>query len=147
MHRFDFAITLCVIAILATFLLYSLNKVQTKVAKVIHETELTNLRLSLMEAWVHHTVTNRTTDIASLIDSNPMLLINERPENYIGEHASTPDNNGNAIWYFNTHKKNLVYVYNDGKQVHYKLASTAGLPSTSLYTAGGIDLVLIENKN
>jgi hypothetical protein len=52
-HRFDFMVVVCVIGILATWLLHSLNSAQDDIEKVIQETELNNLRLSIDEAWVH----------------------------------------------------------------------------------------------
>lgn len=139
-HRFDFTITLCVIGILATLLLHYLNKAQNDIENVILETEVNNLRLGLAEAWVHKSVTNQPISIDALENSNPMLLIAEKPENYIGERSNAPKTD-KAVWYFDTQKKQLVYVFNDGHQARYRLVSTAGRPSASLIATGGIDLV------
>lgn len=139
-HRFNFAISLCVIGILATWLLHSLNEAQHDIEKVILETELTNLRLGMAETWVHKNVTNQPVKIEALKDSNPMLLIMEKPANYIGERAEEP-RSSKAIWYFDTQKKRLIYVFSDGHQARYRLVSTAGQASASLLAIGGLDLV------
>ena len=139
-HRFDFAITVCVIGILATWLLHSLNEAQHDIEKVILETELTNVRLGMAEAWVHKNVTNQPVNMEALKDSNPMLLIMEKPANYIGELSEEP-RSSKAIWYFDTQKKRLIYVFSDGHQARYRLVSTAGQASASLLAVGGLDLV------
>ncbi|MEQ1767254.1 MAG: hypothetical protein ABL859_07470 [Methylotenera sp.] len=139
-HRFDFAVTLTVIGILATLLLGYLNKAQNDIEKVIVETELNNFRLSLTEYWVNKSLMNQSIDSKALNNSNPMLLIAERPENYIGEFSEAPGSS-KAVWYFDTTTKQLIYVFNDGHQASYKLSSTAGRAKASLLTVGGLDLV------
>jgi hypothetical protein len=125
-HRFDFMVTLSVIGLFATWLLHSLNDAQADIEKAILETELNNLRLSITEVWVQKSIENKSLNLAAFTDSNPMLLIAEKPKNYIGERAQTPKSN-EAIWYFDTQKKCLIYVFKDGRQAAYKLAGMAGL--------------------
>ncbi len=139
-HRFDFTVTLTVIAILATLLLGYLNKAQNEIEKVIVETELNNLRLSLAEHWVDKNLKNQSIDSEALKNSNPMLLIAEKPENYIGEFSEAPSNR-KEVWYFDTKKKQLIYVLNDGHQARYRLSSVVGQAKASLLSMGGLDLV------
>jgi hypothetical protein len=144
-HRFDFAITLIVIGILATLLLGYLNKAQNDIEKVIVETELNSLRLSLAEYWVDESLKNQSIKSETLKNGNPMLLIAERPDNYIGEFSEAPSSKKEA-WYFDTTKKQLIYVFNDGRQARYTLSSTAGQAKASLLTVGGLDLVKDETE-
>jgi len=144
-HRFDFTVTLCVIGVLATLLLHYLNEAQADIEKVILKTELDNLRLGLAEVWIHKSVTNQLIDIEALKSSNPILLIATRPENYIGESVQMPKGS-KSIWYFDTQKKQLVYVFNDGQQAAYKLVGTTGRTSASLLSVGGLDLVLDDKR-
>ncbi len=139
-HRFDFAVTLCIIGILATWLLQYLNEAQAEIEKVILETKLNNLRLGMAEAWIHKSVTNQSIDIKALIGSNPMRMVAEKPGNYVGEYTQAPKASG-AIWYFDTQKKQLIYVFNDGRQARYKLVSTAGQSKAALASISGADLV------
>ena len=69
-----------------------------------------------------------------------MLLMAEKPKNYIGELSKAPSNN-KEIWYFDTTKKQLVYVFNDGNLARYSFSKTAGQTKASLLTMGGLDLV------
>ena len=94
----------------------------------------------MAETWVHKNVTNQPVNIETLKDSNPMLLIMEKPANYIGERVEEP-RSSKAIWYFDTQKKRLIYVFSDGHQARYRLVSTAGQASASLLAVGGLDLV------
>jgi hypothetical protein len=144
-HRFDFAVTLCIIGILATWLLHYLNQAQAEVEKVILNTELNNLRLGMAETWIHKSVTNQPVNIEAFKGSNPMRLIAEWPSNYMGEFAQAPKAS-KAIWYFDTQKKQLIYVFNDGRQAAYKLVGTVGLTRPSALSIGGLDLVQDVNK-
>ena len=139
-HRFDFAVTLTVIGILATLLLGYMNKVQKDIEYVVVETELNSMRLSLAEYWVGKSLKNQSINSEALKNSNPMLLIAERPKNYIGEFSETPSNR-TEVWYFYTKNKQLIYVFNDGNQARYRLSSTTGQAKASLFTVGGLDLV------
>jgi len=142
-HRFDFLITLCVIGILGLLLLQRLEKVKSDIEKVKVKTELNNFRLAIAETWIHKNLTNQSVDLDALNESNPMLFIAEKPENYIGERVIAPSGN-NGIWYFDTPMKRLIYVFSDGQIRRYKFVRTAGRTSASLISTGGIDLVLDE---
>lgn len=65
-----------------------------------------------------------------------MLLIATKPNNYIGEHAQAPSGS-RAIWYFNTQKMQLIYVFNNGLEAAYILVCRTGQTSASLVSVGG----------
>lgn len=142
MRHFNFIITLSIIGALSIVLMTGLNSIQRDIEDAAVEADITNLRIGLMSAWTHHTVTFQQMNIESLRNSNPMLLMQDIPVNYIGELDESPINQ-RSIWYFDTHNKQLIYVFNDGHQVKYTLSSTAGLAKVSLLSVGGIDLVRI----
>lgn len=125
-HRFDFIVTLGVIVILATLFLHSLNSVQADIEKAMLETELNNLRLSITEVWVKRSVSHLPLNLSALKDSNPMLLLAEKPSNYIGERDRLPKDI-KSVWYFDTKKKCLIYVFKNDQQAAYKFAGMAGL--------------------
>jgi hypothetical protein len=135
-HRFDFAITLCVIGIIAACLLHYLNDAQYEFEKAIQKSELSNLQLGITETWVHNNVSNKPINMEALKNSNPMLLIAAKPNNYIGEHAQAP-RDSRAIWYFNTHRKQLTYVFSNGLEASYILVCRAGQANAFLVSAGG----------
>lgn len=131
-HRFDFLVTLSVIGILATWLLHSLHDAQKEIEKIVLETELSHLQLGIAEVLVQKSIANQPFNLAALKGSNPMLLIAEKPNNYIGELEQAPISD-KAIWYFDTKKKCLIYVFKDGQQAAYQLAGMAGLTLVSMH--------------
>jgi hypothetical protein len=139
--RFEFAISICIIAILAYVLLISLNRVQSQVETVTMEADLTNMRWSLRELWAHRNARGQSFVGSEIENVNPIPLLNDRPKNYSGEYAETPQG-AQATWYFDTTAKRLVYVFSDGRQVRYRMTSTATLNRASLGAMGGMDLVL-----
>ncbi|PKO45107.1 MAG: hypothetical protein CVU29_09215 [Betaproteobacteria bacterium HGW-Betaproteobacteria-22] len=143
--HFNFAVTVSIICILATLLLHSLVQMQSGVDKIIHDTELNNLRLSLAESWVHRQASFQTVDSKALANTNPMRLISEPPNNYIGE-KTTPPANQDKIWYFDIIKKELVYVYSGGKEARYVLVSTIQNAEVSYLSMGGLDLIPVPNQ-
>lgn len=145
-RRFDFAVTVCVIGLLATWLLHSLNAAQHEIEKVTHQTALNNMRLGMAEAWIHHNVANTAFNVYSLVGTNPMQFIAEKPSNYVGEYQAAPSTN-QAIWYFNTQTKQLIYVYSDGEQITYRLVLATGQANTTLNSISGLSLVPVVNTH
>jgi hypothetical protein len=139
-------VTVCIIGILATWLLHYLDEKKVEIEKIVLKTELNYLRLGLAETWVHKNVMNESINIDALKGSNPMQLIADKPANYVGEHAQAPSN-GKAIWYFDTRKKQLIYINRDGLEAAYILACRAGKTGTSLVGIGDLDLVRDVPKN
>lgn len=138
--RFDFAVTVSIIGILASVMLYSLNRTQKQIEAAMLDTEVTNLRWELRAEWAHRNVTGRSLASREIDNANPMRLLSERPQNYLGEHAGVPQY-AQSIWYFDTSDKRLVYVFSDGRQARYRLANTASLGRASPGAIGGMDLV------
>jgi hypothetical protein len=137
--RFDFSVTVSIIAILASILLYSLGRTQRQIESAMLDTDVTNLRWELREAWAHRNVIGQSVGVNEIVGTNPMRLLAYRPQNYIGEYAQAPD--ATSVWYFDTHNKRLVYVFRDGHQARLRLASTANLGEAPLGAIGGVDLV------
>lgn len=144
LHRFDFAVTFIIIGILLTILLYSLNRIQSNIEKFTQEAQLNNIRLAIAESWVHKHAIHESVNVKNLVDTNPMRFISEIPTNYIGEKSVKPTDLY-GVWYFDTVRKQLVYVYSNNVEARYTLTNSAVRKSTSLLSAGGLDLAPIEN--
>ncbi len=138
---FNFAISNGIIAILLFAVLFNINRAQKQVEESMMETDVANMRWGLRELWAHRTATGQAIAGSEIDDANPLRLLDERPKNYSGESSETPPD-AKAVWYFDTKAKRLVYVFNDGHQVRYRLTSTAKLNRASLGAMGGIDLQL-----
>lgn len=145
LYQFDFAVTVIIISILAVMVLKSLDKLEHHIEEVIQETVLNHIRLGLTEYWLHQNVTHQTIDMKTLLNSNPMHYVAEKPENYVGEMPSRPGNS-KEIWYFDTGKKELIYVYNDGRQAHYRLESLQAGGTSALLSAGSLAIVAVKTE-
>ncbi len=141
--RFDFAITISIIAVLMYLLLFSLNRIQSQAEQVALEADLNNMRWGLRELWAHRNVRGQALANSEIDNANPLQLLNERPKNYSGEFPETPPD-ARSAWYFDTKAKRLVYVFGDGRQLRYRMAGISELNRASLGAMGGIDLVLDE---
>jgi len=143
-HRFDFVVTLVIISVLTTLLLYSLNRAQVSIGKVTRDAELNNIRLAIAESWVHKQARHESIDVKTLVKTNPMRFINEIPINYIGEMSAKPAGL-HTVWYFDINRKQLVYVHSDDTEARYELINTSTSQSSSKLSAGGLDLALVTN--
>jgi hypothetical protein len=138
---FVFVIYICIVSILMSVLLSTLNRVQSQAESVAMEADLSNMRWELRELWAHRNATGQSFAASEIENTNPLRLLSGRPNNYSGESPETPPG-AQSIWYFDTKAKRLVYVFSDGRQARYRLTSTAKLNRASLGAMGGIDLVL-----
>lgn len=71
-----------------------------------------NIRSSLGLEVAKLVVRGQTSNIASLETSNPMMLLAQRPHNYIGEIESNQNIKETGIWYFDKTDKTLNYIVN-----------------------------------
>ncbi|MGZ5052776.1 MAG: hypothetical protein ACXWF8_17350 [Methylobacter sp.] len=137
---FRFAVSNSIISVLLVIVLSNINRAQSYIEESMMETDVANMRWELRELWAHRNATGQSLDINSMEGTNPLRLINEKPENYYGEYTQIPSD-VKAGWYFDTKTNCLVYVFKDKHQACYRLISTAKLQRASLGAIGGIDLV------
>ncbi|MGZ8160663.1 MAG: hypothetical protein ACXWT1_13095 [Methylobacter sp.] len=133
-------ISISIIALLASVLLFSLHRAQSQAEAVAMETDVANMRWGLRELWAHRNAIGQSFAGSEIDNANPLRLLNERPKNYRGEYDETPPGIQSA-WYFDSKASRLVYVFSDGRQVRYRL-TTGKLNRASLGAMGGMDLVL-----
>lgn len=137
---FGFAIYICIVSMLTSVLMSTLNRVQGQAESVTMEADLANMRWELRELWAHRNATGQSLAASELENANPLRLLSGRPNNYSGEFEQTPPG-AHSIWYFDTKTKRLVYVFSDGRQIRYRLTTTTKLNRASVGAMGGIDLL------
>lgn len=120
--RFNFLVTLSIIAILVSTLLISLGRIQNQIETVKLNSELMNMRLQLRDAWGHRSVLEQTGLSKTKSAINPFMLLKPYPD-YIGEYAIKPDDT-QSVWYFDTTKKQAVYILKNGDEQRYKLVNS-----------------------
>lgn len=138
--RFDFVISISIIVLLAFILLFSLSRTQSQIESVMMEADLSNMRWGLRELWAHRNAIGQSLADSEINNANPLRLLSDRPNNYIGEYEKIPPD-ARSIWYFDSKAQRLVYVFSDGHPLRYRLTRIARLNRASLGAIGGIDLM------
>jgi hypothetical protein len=85
-----------------------------------HDAEVNRIRAALLEKWVHQQVQSSDAIRADLDGVNPMRLMLKVPLHYLGEYDSPPDG-FRDVWFFDTRKRCLVYIFENGEFAAYRL--------------------------
>jgi len=141
--KLNFTVSIILISFLIIFLLNKLTEIRDSVEVQNVETEVKYLRLGLAEMWLTRNIAHKNTNISAFENTNPMLLIAERPEKYIGELAHTPQDK-KSVWFYDTHSNQLVYVFNNGKKQYYRLVKSQPGSKINRMPTGGLDLVQVD---
>lgn len=141
--RLDVTITVIVIALLMGIVLDQFSNLQLGLEKEKVHTQVQYFRIGLTEAWLSRNIEHKSTNISAFENTNPMLLIAEIPDNYIGEFAQTPQNS-HAVWFYNTQLKQFIYILNNGELLLYKLAKSEHNTKNVTLPNGGLDLIAIQ---
>jgi hypothetical protein len=141
--KLNFTVSIILICLLMVFLLNKLTEIRNSIEVQNVETEMKYLRLGLAEMWLTRNIAHKNTNISAFENTNPMLLIAERPENYIGELAHAPQD-AKSVWFFDTHSNQLVYVFNNGKKHYFRLVKSQFGSKINRMPTGGLDLVQVD---
>lgn len=71
-----------------------------------------NIRSALGLEVATLAVRGQIRKISTLANTNPMLLLAQKPHNYLGEFENNNDINETGVWYFDTTEKTLNYIVN-----------------------------------
>lgn len=112
--RFEFAVTVAILAILAGVLLERVAFYQEQAELVAVREVAANIRAALDVKAAQARLPGRAVDLGLLAGQNPIALLDRKPANYLGEYFS-PDNNelSSGNWYFDRHDKTLIYLLNN----------------------------------
>ena len=125
--RFNYLITLSIALIFIFTLIISLGGIQSQIEEVKFKSELMNIRLQLRDAWGHRSALEQTRFSTTKEVNNPFRLLKPY-SNYIGEYL-VPPRDAKSAWYFDTSKKQLVYIFKNGNEQRYKLVNSVELIS------------------
>lgn len=107
----ELLITVMVFGLLATFLLNRLSYYKAAAEKAYVEYCISTMKSGLRLRIAQLMVDGRMREVVQLAESNPMDLLDQKPENYFGEtNASQKEIVPNGNWYFDTDAKALGYV-------------------------------------
>ena len=80
------------------------------------EMTVANMRSGLRYKVADLIMNNRLSEIATLVDENPVKWLASLPENYMGEFDSAPRTAIAGRWYFDRTKHELVYTPNNRRR-------------------------------
>jgi len=114
-RRYEFPVLVAIIGVLAFLLMNALDRVREEFEEAAVQSEVAALRVELMDRLAHHQLVG-----GALPESrNPLLWIERKPGNYLGELEATPEAGG--VWYFDRKREELVYRYRSGREARFRL--------------------------
>lgn len=113
----ELIVVISVVAVLATTALDRLFWYQGQAEKAAMEYTATMIKSGLWMSAASLMMAERTSDIPSLAEHNPMNLLAQKPENYLGEiDGSKAESLKGGNWFYDTSKHQVIYVVG---QRHY----------------------------
>lgn len=107
----ELAVVVCIVAVLAATLLNRVLFYQEQAEKAAAEQLLGTLRSALHLQIADRLLKGGDTEVARLIEQNPMDWLAEKPKNYVGEYYNPePGLIESGNWYFDLRDKSLVYL-------------------------------------
>lgn len=107
----ELIVVISVVAILAATALDRLFWYQGQAEKAAMEYTATMIKSSLWMSAADLMMANRTSDIPALAEQNPINLLAQKPENYLGEiDASKAESLQGGNWFYDVYKHQVVYV-------------------------------------
>lgn len=127
----ELAVVVCVVALLATALLNRINFYQEQAEKAAMEHTVGALRSALHLQMTSLLAKSKESEIPVLVGQNPMKWLAEKPPNYVGEYfAPKPQDIEIGNWYFDLHKRNLIYLPRNNTFLHIE---QSGLKQVSFH--------------
>ena len=118
-RRYEFPVLVAIIGVLAFLLLNALERVREEFEEAAVQSEVAALRVELMDRLAHH----QSVGGALPASRNPLLWIERKPGNYVGELDVTPETGG--VWYFDRKREELAYRYRSGREARFRLVRGA----------------------
>ena len=139
MRRYlEFALLAVMIGGLSLYLLRALESARADVEEAVVQADAAAIRISLMEI-----ATRRAMLGGNYPDSdNPMNWLGSPVGHYAGAFDARPA--GRSLWYFDTRQRELIYLFDDGRQARFRLARN-GMVDAGRGAMGGIGLARLPD--
>jgi prepilin-type N-terminal cleavage/methylation domain-containing protein len=110
---FEFAVVVVIVGVLAIVLLERLLVYQEYAEKTAMEMTVRNVRTGLRYQIADLMNQDRMREVDRLLNENPVTWLETPPPNYLGQFRNpAPDQIAPGNWYFDTAKRELVYLPN-----------------------------------
>lgn len=111
----EFAVATIVISLIAIVALHQFYKLLVDVERSAMELDLSVIRSALSMQVADHFAKNRLGDLEALVNSNPIDLLEEKPDNYLGVISSKKlENIKKGNWLFDEQGHELIYLVKNG---------------------------------
>lgn len=137
-RKFELAVLVGILAILAAFLLPALESARRDFEEAAVHAEIAALRIELLDRLAHREAVGGALPRSA----NPAEWTNYRPPAYLGELETAPAERG--VWYVDRPTGELVYRYRADGEARFRLArgaAGAGAPGQ----LAGIGLVRVHS--
>lgn len=140
MRRYlEFALLAVMIGSLSLYLLRALESARADVEEAVVQADAAAIRIGLMEI-----ATRRAMQGGNYPDSNnPMDWLGAPVGHYAGAFDARPT--GRSLWYFDNRQRELIYLFDDGRQARFRLARN-GMVDAGRGSMGGIGLVRLPDQ-
>ena len=118
-RRYEFALLVLIIGVLALLLLQALERARREIEEASLQSEVAALRIGLLARVAHREAHGGAWPESE----NPVLWAGLEPKEYRGESAVAP--NERNVWYFDRERRELVYRYRAGDEARFRLERAA----------------------
>ena len=108
--KFEFVLTLAVIAVLVWFALERLQWVEEYSEMTVVDATVRNVASGLRYAMSEAIIEGREGSVGGWTGSNPATWLAQRPAGYLGEFAGTPAAVAAGDWWFDSVQRQLCYL-------------------------------------
>ena len=136
-RKYEFAVLVLVVGVLALVLLRSLDDAQEAVEEAAVQAEMAALRVELLDALAHREAFGGALPASA----NPLRWVGREPAAYLGELDAAPVARG--VWYFDRAHGELIYRFRSGREARFRLVRGAQAAGVS-GTLAGIGLRRVE---
>jgi general secretion pathway protein G len=130
--RFELAVAIAIFTALGGVLLERFQYYQEYAEKTAMEMTVTNIRAGLRLKVADLLMADRVSEIPTLADENPIVWLEKKPENYLGELDGEPVDEPRGKWYFDKLRHELVYT----ADIRRHFAPADGSDFTARYRVG-----------
>ena len=115
----ELAVVIAVISALAVVALNYYYKLMVDIERTAMEQDLGAIRTAISMQVVGHFSAGKMPDLSKLVDSNPMDLLAEKPENYLGviSHYKLEELEKGS-WFYDSQAQTLIYLVRN--QVYFE---------------------------
>lgn len=107
----ELIVVICLVAILGATALDRLFWYQGQAEKASMDYTATMIKSGLWLSAADLMMANRNADIPALATQNPINLLAQKPENYLGEiNGTNPASLASGNWFYDTQKQQVIYI-------------------------------------